>query len=83
MSALREARLSRREDGTCQWESLPQAVLQMCRCSQYLTMKTFSTNEVEAGDCEIYCATHKPKMEESAYGAGATEIQGAMYAQSI
>ena len=45
-------------------------------------MKTFNTNEVDAGDCEIYCATHKPKKQGNTYGAGAVGIQGAMYAQS-
>ena len=45
-------------------------------------MKTFNTNEVDAADCEIYCATHKPKKQGSTYGAGAVGIQGAMYAQS-
>ena len=50
-------------------------------CSQYLTMKTFNTNEVEATDREIYCTTHKPKIAHIDYGADAISIRRAMYAQ--
>ena len=50
-------------------------------CNQYLTMKTFNTNEQEAGDKEIYCATHKPKTRGNAYGINSMSIRTSMHVQ--
>ena len=52
-------------------------------CDQYLTPKTFNTNEVDGGDRNVYCATHKPRKRGSAYGFGALGIRDAMLAQNL
>ena len=52
-------------------------------CDQYLTVKTFNTNEVDGGDTNVYCATHKPRKEGNEYGLGALGIQDAMLVQNL
>ena len=52
-------------------------------CNQYLTAKTFNTNEVDGRDRNIYCASHQPMVEGSEYGSDALGIHGAMLAQVL
>jgi len=57
--------------------------IKCAECDQYLTVKTFNTNEVDGQDRNVYCVTHKPRKQGSEYGFGGLGIRDAMLAQNL
>ncbi|XP_076462508.1 hillarin-like [Babylonia areolata] len=50
-------------------------------CGQFLTLKTYWSNQVEGGDAEIYCHTHVPRIGGSGMDREALGIRRAVAAQ--
>ncbi|XP_076440831.1 hillarin-like [Babylonia areolata] len=50
-------------------------------CGLSLTLKNYWSNQRDGADCEIYCATHVPRIGGSAMGPDAMDIQRALAAQ--
>lgn len=46
-----------------------------CICGQFLTIKNYWSNQLEADDREIYCKTHAPRVGAARIDAGAVSIK--------
>ncbi|KAL5021542.1 hypothetical protein ScPMuIL_000697 [Solemya velum] len=46
-----------------------------CICGQFLTIKNYWSNQLEADDKEIYCQTHAPRVGAAKIDAGAVGIR--------